>query len=264
MVSKASNGTSYELTGPESAPILVLIHGLGLNIKTWDQYISGFTKDFRVLRYDLLGHGQSNTPYETISLSSFSLQLKELVEELKLNSLNLIGFSLGGMINRKFAMEYPELVNSLVILNSPHERSPEEQKKVEVRAAASASDGPGANLDTTIERWFTPQFIRHHSETIEQIRNWVLSNDWTVYAQSRMVLAKGVLELVRPEPPLDFPVLVMTCEHDSGSTPDMSKNISADISESKLQIVPKLQHMGLVEEPELFQQPIVSFLKSIN
>ena len=262
MFSISSQGTHYELSGSESAPVLILIHGLGLNLQTWDAFVPALAERYRVLRYDLLGHGQSTHPEEPISLSSFSQQLSALITELQLESLNLIGFSLGGMINRRFAMDYPELVNSLVILNSPHQRSEAEQAKVETRAQDSAAEGPGANLDTTINRWFTSEFIRQNPETINQIRDWVMSNAPEVYAQSRMVLAKGVLELIKPTPPLAVPALVMTCENDSGSTPQMSEKIAFEISASHLKIIPSLQHMGLVEQPKLFLEPLLSFLKS--
>ena len=76
-----------------------------------------------------------------------------------------------------------------------------------------------------------------HDDYIQQVRGWVLANDAELYAQAREVLAFGVIELIRPQPPLRKPTLVMTCENDSGSTPAMSYAIAAEISgapESKL------------------------------
>jgi len=56
------------------------------------------------------------------------------------------------------------------------------------------------------------------------------------------------------------PSLVMTCAHDSGSTPDMSYAIASEIEGADTIIVPALQHMGLVEKPMLFAEPVRSFL----
>jgi len=89
-----------------------------------------------------------------------------------------------------------------------------------------------------------------------------MANDHAIYAQCRRVLANGVVELIRPKPAITLPSLIITCENDSGSTPAMSQAIGSEIADSKVIIVPKLQHMGLVERPELFTQPILSFLNS--
>ena len=67
----APDGTAYELTGPEGAPMVVLIHGLGLNRACWRWTIPALADGYRVLSYDLFGHGQSAPPPETPSLSLF-------------------------------------------------------------------------------------------------------------------------------------------------------------------------------------------------
>ena len=72
-----------------------------------------------------------------------------------------------------------------------------------------------------------------------------------------------MVELIRPEPPLWHPTLVMTCENDSGSTPAMSRAIGGEIKDAGVVIVPRLQHMGLVEQPALFLAPIREFLAAL-
>lgn len=255
-------GTAYDLSGPEHAPFVVLIHGLGLTRQTWAGHLPALTKHFRVLSYDLCGHGESALPTRTPSLAVLSDQLRDLMDHLNLHSAALVGFSLGGMINRRFAMDHPERVSALVILNSPHERSPEAQRLVEERAAQSGA-GPAATIDATLDRWFTPGFRATHPESVAQVRAKVLANDPCNFAQHRQVLAHGVLELIRPDPPITHPTLVMTCENDTGSTPDMSVAIASEIPAAQVRIIPALQHLGLIEEPELFTTPIQDFLHQV-
>ena len=88
----------------------------------------------------------------------------------------------------------------------------------------------------------------------------MLANDPGNFARHRHVLAHGVKELIRPEPPITHPSLVMTCENDTGSTPDMSRTIAAEIPGARVQIIPALQHLGLIEQPGLFIAPILDFL----
>ena len=260
MASRSSNGTAYEASGKATAPAVVLIHGLGLNRHVWQLHEPALASRFRVVNYDLYGHGESSAPPIKPSLTVFAEQLRALLDELGIWQAALVGFSLGGMINRRFALDYPNRVSALAILNSPHERSPEQQRLVEERAAQSAAGGPGATLDATIERWFTAEFRRRQPEVIAQVRQWVLANDAVNYAQCREVLAKGVIELIRPAVPIAKPALVMTCENDTGSSVAMAHAIAAEIAGAQTIIVPQVQHMGLVEQPELFTVPLIQFL----
>jgi pimeloyl-ACP methyl ester carboxylesterase len=264
MKQTSSKGTVYSITGKKNAPVIVLIHGLGLTRDTWASHLPDYEKNHTVLNYDLYGHGESVVPPEVPNLRTFSEQIRELMDELSIESAVLIGFSLGGMINRRFAMDYPDRVSALGILNSPHERGDEAQKLVEERAAQSDAGGPGATIEATLVRWFTPSFLETRKPMLQMIKNWVMANDHTVYAQCRMVLANGVVELIRPEPAITTPSLVITCENDSGSTPAMSQAIASEIDGSEVVIIPKLQHMGLVERPELFTQPLLKFLTARN
>ena len=263
MSESSSNGSVYDLSGPDDAPVIVLIHGLGLNRQIWESYVSRLSHRYRVLSYDLFGHGQSASPPGIPSLTLFSEQLLSLLDELAIDQCAIIGFSLGGMINRRFAMDYPERVRALAILNSPHEREPEAQQLVEQRALDSAAGGPGATLDATIERWFTPEFRASNPDFVARVREWVLANDPEDYASCRQVLAFGVIELIRPRPPITHPTLIMTCENDSGSTPEMSQSIAGEIKGSQVIIVPGLQHMGLTENPSFFINALVEFLEKI-
>jgi len=261
----SETGTAYDLAGPNGAPVVVLIHGLGLTRQsTWDEIAPVLARRFRVLSYDLPGHGESALPEGEVSLSTLAAQLVALMDELGIGRAALVGFSLGGMINRRAAMDHPDRVSALAILNSPHERGEAQQRLVEERARATGEGGPAATIDATLERWFTDGFRHDHPWTVAAVREVVLANDHQNYARHRQVLAEGVVELIRPNPPLSHPALVMTCEHDSGSTPAMSWGIAGEMTEADVVIVPDLQHLGLIEQPELFSGPVTDFLQRVT
>ncbi|MGC6517055.1 MAG: alpha/beta fold hydrolase [Candidatus Puniceispirillaceae bacterium] len=253
-------GTAYETFGQKGAPVIVLIHGLGLTRQTWDGFITDLQDDYFVISYDLCGHGQSALPTQKPSLRVLSEQLSELLTHLDVAKAHLIGFSLGGMINRRFAMDYPDKIASLVILNSPHERSAEQQILVEKRALDTQGGGAAATIEATIERWFTSAFRANNLAITAWVRATVLANDPQNYADHRFVLANGVLELIRPEPAISCPALVMTCAHDSGSTVAMSEAIASEIKGAQIVIIPDLQHLGLLEQPASFLTHIKAFL----
>ena len=262
---ESTSGTAYDLAGIPGNPAVVLVHGLGMNRKMWRDYVPPLSRRYRVLTYDLHGHGDSRRAPSKISLSLFSKQLNDLLHELQISRCVVIGFSLGGMINRRFAMDLPHSVSALVILNSPHARDPDEQQIIEKRIKDTAESGAKGTLEESITRWFTPDFRSKMPDVVSEVSDWVCNNDSVSYFQSREVLAKGVTELIRPQPPLALPTLVITCQNDSGSTPQMSYAIASEITNSRVEIIPELQHLGLLEDPAAFLTPIEDFLaNSLN
>ena len=248
--------TAYTLQG--QGETLVLIHGLGLTRQsTWQAIAPVLAQEYRVLSYDLPGHGESPLPDRPPTLSSLTEQLKNLLDHLKIEKAVLVGFSLGGMINRSFALKYPARVQGLVILNSPHERGDAQQKFAEEQVSLGA---PADMIERILLRWFSKEFIEYQKDAVDQIRAVVLANDTENYIAHRRVLVHGVKELICPQPPITQPALIITGENDSGSTPEMSRAMAAENPNSSVHIVPKLKHFGLLEQPEIFTTAILEFM----
>ena len=111
-------GTSYLATG-QGQPV-VLIHGVGLNKEMWGGQVVGLASKYRVIAYDMLGHGASPRPASGTPLLGYAEQLLELLDHLQLPAATVIGFSMGGLVARAFALHYPERLQGLVAkLNSP-------------------------------------------------------------------------------------------------------------------------------------------------
>ena len=153
MIETSSHGTSYQLHGPENHPVVALVHGLGLSQETWNGHAPELAKNYRVLTYDLFGHSDSIAPPTLPSVTLFSDQLRDLMDELNIYKAAIVCFSLGGMINRRFARDYPDRASALVVLNSPHDRGEKAQKLVEQQAADSDAGGVGATLNTAFDRY---------------------------------------------------------------------------------------------------------------
>jgi pimeloyl-ACP methyl ester carboxylesterase len=241
---------------------VVLIHGLGLSRRLWDAHLAAFA-GYRVLNYDLYGHGESGPAPEQATLTVFADQLARLMDHVAMEHAHIVGFSIGGMINRRFVLDYPDKVASLVILNSPHNRGEAAQLAVEERAKAARDQGAFATFDAAVQRWFTPEYLEKGPGPA-LVRDWRVQVSDEAYAQTSWVLANGVRELIAPEPPIAVPSLVMTCENDVGSTPQMSVDIGAEIAGSQTHIVPRFKHLGLMEDPAAFTGPICDFLSRFD
>lgn len=255
-----ADGTSYHTFGQRGSPAIVLIHGLGLCQKIWDPFLLKLAASHYVITYDLYGHGDSLPSSETHSLDVYARQIIGVLDALDIERANIVGFSIGGMINRRFALDYPERLNRLVILNAPHDRGADGQAAVEARAATVRDHGALATMDAALQRWFTDRFLIDHGEITQRVVDWRMKVDGESYAQAAWVLAAGVTELIAPIPAINAPTLVMTCENDVGSTPDMARMITAEIAGAELRVIPDLKHLGLMEKPAVFADAILRFL----
>ena len=256
---QAFNGTAFCLTGPVDAPVVVFIHGLGLCRDVFADMLPAYVA-YRVLTYDLYGHGASEPPPIKASLKVYADQLKGLMDHLGIPRAHIVGFSIGGMINRRFALDHRNKTASLIILNSPHDRGPEAQTMVEARAKSVREQGAFSTFDAALKRWFTPEYLASGTGAAK-VRAWREAVDAESYAQATWVLANGVVELTGRDGEINAPTLVITCENDSGSTPEMGSNIAAEIAGAQTIIIPKLQHLGLMEQPDVYTKPIRYFLE---
>lgn len=260
MTSFTRRGTAYDNFGTGERTV-VLVHGLGLNRHSWQWQVPALSQDYRVITFDLHGHGESSAPPETPSLRLFSEQLRELLDHLGISRAAICGFSLGGMIARRFAMDHGDRLWALAILHSAHARDKAAHDAIQARVVQAASEGPAATVEAALERWFTDGYRRSHQEIVDEVRRWILANHKDVYAPIYQVLVDGVTELVAPQPPIAVPALVMTGDEDHGNSPAMSRAIAAEIPGSQLVILPGLRHMALAESPEMFNAKLQDFLR---
>ena len=263
MARTAGDGTVYEWHGYRG-PVVALIHGLGLNRAMWQWQLPALAEQHRVLSYDLYGHGGSPAPETKPDLSLFSAQLLGLLDDTGVYACAIFGFSLGGMICRRFAMDHPQRVTALGILHSPHRRDPAARKAILKRVEQTKRDGPSVTVEDALERWFTDRFREDNPATIDLVRGWVMANDKQVYPEAYQVLADGVEELVAPSPAIACPALVMTGDQDFGNPPEMTRAIADEISGARVVILSGLRHLALAEDPARVNNVLLSFLDHVN
>ena len=263
-MTRLADGTAWHRTGVKGAPTVVLIHGLGLNREVWQWMIPALSDAYDVITYDLYGHGQSDAPPETPSLSLFSRQLAGLLDTAGVDRAVIVGFSLGGMICRRFALDNPDRAQALVILNSPHTRTPQAQAAILKRVEQARHDGPQATVEAALERWFTDGFRAANPAMMALVRKWVLANDKAIYPKIYRVLAEGIDEITRPGSELTLPALALTGDEDYGNGPEMTQAIANAIMGGEALILPGLRHMALAEDPDAVNIPVRAFLDRVT
>tara|TARA_Y100001960_G_scaffold263841_1_gene286031 strand:+ start:27 stop:800 length:774 start_codon:yes stop_codon:yes gene_type:complete len=237
---KDSKNTFYLLNQKKDTPI-VLVHGVGLNHKIWEPQIDAF--DNSVLAYDILGHGKTPLNKDNISFDNFSNQLINLIDELKMKKIHLIGFSIGSLIARNFASKFNDRLESLTLLCSIFNRTKKQQQIVKDRfelAKKSKSLSKQA-----LKRWFTDDYLEKNPNTYNKISSILEQNNMENFLKVYELFVNHKdnekFENIKTK------TLVMTGEGDIGSTPEMSENLSKVINNSKVKIIPKGKHLCSIE-----------------
>lgn len=257
---RTPDGTAFQVFGPARAQVVVLVHGLGLSHAVWQWMVPVLSARFRVVTYDLLGHGQSAAPLGQPVLADLSRQLADLLDHLGVAKAAIVGFSLGGMVARRFAQDYPARTAALVILHSPHRRTPQAQAAIQDRVEQAKGAGPAATVEAALVRWYSDACRAARPDLMDLTRSWVMTNDPAIYPRMYRILAEGIDDIVAPVPPIACPTLVLTADEDHGNGPEMSVAIAAEIPGARLVVVKGLRHMALAEDPDAVNRPIMTFL----
>jgi pimeloyl-ACP methyl ester carboxylesterase len=249
--------TRFLLEG--QGPLVVLIHGVGARLENWDGVASRLAGAFRVLRYDLRGHGESKPAPGPYSLPLFADDLKALLDHVGADDADIAGHSLGGMIAQMFALRHPAAARRLALLSAVAGRTPEERERVAARIDLIRTGDPGEHFRRSLPRWFSDRFIAENPELIAAYAARNATNDPDSYAAAYRVLA--LEDLDRELEAIHVPTLVATGEHDLGSNPRMSELMSRRIKGATLRILPGLRHSILVEAPHVVARMLVPFFK---
>jgi pimeloyl-ACP methyl ester carboxylesterase len=265
---EARAGATAYWAGGRGAPV-VLIHGVGLDATIWEAQAVALAERYRVVAYDMLGHGRSAHPPGARTLGDFVTQLSELLDALGLGRVALVGFSMGGLVARAFAAAYPERVSHLALISTASERSPEEQAAILARLGQAEIEGPSSLVAGALERWFSPDFRAARPEVVARIRERLAANDgegflaaYRVFAEADSQMA-GFLESQGLDGGgwIGYPTLVLTGEEDPGSSPAMARRLADAIARARCLILPGMRHLALMEAPEAVTNPLIDFLE---
>lgn len=255
--------TAYGDTGGDKPPV-VLIHGVGLSQEMWAAQKVVLSRSYRVVTLDMLGHGGSPAPAADAGLDDYANQVLGLLDHLGIPEAILIGFSMGALVARAFALRYPARVVGLILLNGVFDRSAEVRATIQDRVEEVRLAGPGANAQAAIERWFTAEFRAAQAGYIDQLRAQLAGNDHHGYLTSYGLFASqdnfGEARLGE----IEAPTLVATGEFDVGSTPAMAHALAARIPGATAVVIPDARHMMPVEMPEETNALLLDYLDMIT
>jgi 3-oxoadipate enol-lactonase len=172
----------YQLDGPTAAPTLVLSNSLGTNLSLWDPQLPAFTKEFRVLRYDSRGHGQTSATPGEYSIELLARDVLQLLDALKLDRVHFCGLSIGGMTGMWLAANAPQRLNKLVLCNTAPKIGNADGWNARIKTVREG--GTKSVSEAVIERWFTPEFRSKNPGIVAKTKAMIEGTSTDGYAGS--------------------------------------------------------------------------------
>jgi (E)-2-((N-methylformamido)methylene)succinate hydrolase len=239
-------------------PPVALVHGVGADLASWDRIAERLAGCFTVVRADLRGHGGSSR-IATCRMADFVGDLAATLDAFGLKTVDLVGFSLGGLVAQWFVLEQPDRVRRLALISTVAERTPVERARVLERADKVRDEGIASVVAAAEDRWFSPAFKTANPEKVALRLRQLQANDHRSYAAAYRVFAEADegVELAR----IRAPALIVTGENDIGSNPRMARRMHEAIAGSRLVILPELRHSVLLEAPDAVADLLLDFLK---
>jgi 3-oxoadipate enol-lactonase len=252
---------NYELSGKKGAPVVVLSHSLACSLVMWNPQMDDLSPHFQVLRYDMRGHGHSDVTPGPYTIELLAEDVIGLLDALGIDRVHFVGLSVGGMIGQSLALNHPKRLRSLALCDTapavPQEAQPIWQERIE----RTREKGMESQVNETMERWFTPAFLKQNPPMVGLIRKQILATPVAGYLGCAEAIRK--LNYLNRLSEMKLSTLIMVGEDDPGTPVSASQAIHERIPDSRLVILPSARHLSNVEQAEAFNAALLAFLKNL-
>ncbi|MDE2484606.1 MAG: 3-oxoadipate enol-lactonase [candidate division NC10 bacterium] len=256
-----ANGIDIHYTIEGEGPVVTMSHALGCNLSLWDKQAQALSGRYRVLRYDMRGHGHTSAPPGPYSLEQMADDLYGLLTGLGVRQTHLVGISMGGMIGQIFALKYPMLLQSLVLCSTTSHYPAAARSAWVERIRTVEANGVEPMVEPAIQRWFTPSFREHQPDVMDRVHTMI-----------RNTPPQGYIGCCHAIPTIDVtdrlrevrcPALVIAGKGDPGTPVAMARDIQAALPSSELAILSPASHLCNLEQPDEFNRALLDFLDKV-
>ena len=246
----------YEMKG-EGHPV-VLIHGGLVDSRLWDDQFEQFAKYYKVVRYDLRCFGKSGMaqgPFSHIE------DLQALLKYLKIERATVVGLSLGGVIATDFALEYPHMVDSLILIGSAlrgDKRLPD--KRITEAYETALREGPEKYVEMYMQ---TPLFaaVRNNPSLRARMGQMMLDNFKSLASFSPDVMQFPTIETIERLGGIRVPTLVIVGSKDHPDVLAVADILQKKLKSAQKVIIQGASHHPNIEKPAVFNRVVLNFVK---
>ncbi|HUD62015.1 MAG TPA: 3-oxoadipate enol-lactonase [Acetobacteraceae bacterium] len=235
--------------------VVMFGNGLATGTAMWEPQATHFDKRFRVLRYDVRGHGATEATPPPYTIEQLADDVVDFLDRLGIGNVAYVGLSLGGMIGQALAVRHPDRVRSLVLcdttMHSPRDMWIE-------RIAAIEANGLEPQVEPSIERWFTHSFRSSQPKLVDDMRVMIRATSLHGYLGCAMAMRDMRLESVAPR--ITQPTLILVGRDDRSTPVAEAQALHKAISGSQLEVIEHAAHLPNIEQASRFNAVLGRFL----
>lgn len=246
----------HVVAGPPDAPVILLSNSLGTSLRMWDPQMAALVEHFRVVRYDLRGHGRSPVPDGPYTLDDLTADALALLDRLDIDRVHLVGLSLGGMVSMQLAATAPERVDRVVLCCTSAHLPPADGWHA--RAATVRAEGMGAVAEAVLGRWLTSAFAAASPALVRDLRAMLEATPAEGYAGCCEAIA--AMDLRPHLRRIKAPTLIVKGADDPAVPSAHADTIAAELKDPRTVTVGPAAHLANVEQPVAVGQHILSHL----
>lgn len=255
---------NYELDGdPVSQPVVVLTHGMGGWLGSWDDDVPALAEKYAVLRWDVRGHGDSDKPDVPYSAEMHARDLAGLLRAVGIERAGVGGASMGGAIAQRFLLDYPEMTTAGFLLCTSSEVNGRMAGAWEERARIAEQEGMEAMLERSGTLANANSSIRPvPPERERRGREATLKIPGRVYGH--VVRAMAVYDWTDELSRIRVPVLILQGLQDTMTPPGGAVFIHRNVPMSQLVMMDECSHAITTDQPEQWRRHLLNFLDGVD
>lgn len=239
---------------------VTFVTGIANDLTLWDGQVAPLAGDFRILRYDLRGHGGTQATRPPYTLEVLVRDLVALLDTLKIEHTQLVGLGLGGALGQAAAIEHPERFPSLAACCCRARMVPDFAAMWHQLRGRVSANGLESIVEPTVQRWFSEEFKAAHPQVLDRVRAMIRRTTLDGYLG---VTASFLgLDIEEHLPRVKARTLFLSgAEDELGGPPQLMQALAEKVPGARHASVPGAAHIANIQNPAGFNQHLVAFLK---
>ena len=243
-----------------AGPWVTFVTGIANDVSLWDGQVPALERDFKVLRYDLRGHGGTPASGGAYTIELLVSDLAALLDQSNIRRTSVIGLGLGGAIAQVFALAHPERVEKLMPCCCRARMVPDFAAMWHKLRDTVSTNGLESIVEPTVQRWFSEDFKSRHPEVLEKIRKMIRSTTQEGYLG--VTAAFLGLDVEAELGTIKAPTLYVSGAEDKlGGPPALMEGLAAKVKGARHVSVPNAAHIANIQNPEGFNRVLMDFLR---
>lgn len=253
----------YQYEGDDSKPKMMILNGIMMSTKSWTPFMKNWLNHFKVLRVDFLDQGQSDKMNEPYTQDLQVELLKSLLDDLKIDTINVVGISYGGEVALTFACQHQEMVDRLILFNSSAYTNPLLKDIGRSWIKAGQTRDGSLYYKTTIPIIYSASYYEKKIQWMmqrEKILTPIFSDPVFLDAMERLTLSAESYDVRDVLDDFDVETLIITADEDFLTPRKEQEFLAKKLKHVHWMTIPGVGHASMYESPMLFDSLITGFL----